>query len=66
MEAFSIECRKTRTKEIMTESKSKFPLSVESNPWLIGFASLRSVTDLENSRQSLNQSNAKLKSIATW
>ena len=31
----------------------------------IGFASLRSVTDLENSRQSLNQSNAKLKSIAT-
>ena len=37
MEAFSIECRKTRTKEIMTESKSKFQLSVESNPWLDWF-----------------------------
>ena len=37
MEAFSIECRKTRTKEIMTESQSKFQLSVESNPWLDWF-----------------------------
>ena len=37
MGAFSIECRKTRTKEIMTESKSKFQLSVESNPWLDWF-----------------------------
>lgn len=44
MEAFSIERRKTRTKEIMTESKSKFQLSVESNPWLDWF-SLTTVCD---------------------
>ena len=42
---------------------------VESNPGLhrdcIGFALLRSVIGLENSRHLLNQSDAKLKPIAT-
>ena len=33
---------------------------------LIGFALLRSVIGLENSRHPLNQSDAKLKPIATW
>ena len=32
----------------------------------IGFALLRSVIGLENSRHPLNQSDAKLKPIATW
>ena len=32
----------------------------------IGFALLRSVIGLENSRHFLNQSGAKLKPIATW
>ena len=41
-------------------------LSVESNRDCIGFALLRSVIGLENSSHVLNQSDAKIKPIATW
>ena len=43
-------------------------MSAESNPGLhsFGFALLHSVIGLENLRHPLNQSDAKLKPIASW